>query len=151
MGKRLEKQRGFTLTELVIVIAIVAILVSLAVPGYRDFVYRTKRMEAINTVIELAACQERIYTQTRRYGVSGCGLTAGCIDSADQRYKVCFGTGRPGANGPADQSFVVTATPQGPQAGDRCGDISLDDVGARGASRANDAADVARCWQGGAI
>lgn len=142
------RQRGITLIELVIVIAIVAILASIAIPSYQDYVLRTNRMEAINTALEIAACQERIYIKENGYAVDRCGLTAGCLNSPNDEYTVCVALGRLGGGVPADQSFTITATPQGRQVNDTCGNMTLTDIGGRGASSAGADAQIDNCWRG---
>ena len=56
-------QKGFTLIELMIVVAIVGILAAIAYPSYRDSVLRSQRTDATVTVSRLAAAQERFYTR----------------------------------------------------------------------------------------
>lgn len=58
----MRMQRGFTLIELMIVVAIVGILAAIAYPSYRDSVRKTQRTDAKVTVSRLAAGQERYYT-----------------------------------------------------------------------------------------
>ena len=57
-----RKVKGFTLIELMIVVAIVAFLASIALPSYRNFVVRTNRAEAVSDLSELASWLERQYT-----------------------------------------------------------------------------------------
>lgn len=57
-------QKGFTLIELMIVVAIVGIIAAIAYPSYRDSVVRSQRTDATVTVSRLAAAQERFYTRS---------------------------------------------------------------------------------------
>jgi len=142
-----RRQLGITMIELMIVIVIVAVLASIAIPSYRDYVLRTNRMEAINVSLELAACQERVYIKENSYAADRCGLTANCMMSPNNEYQVCIALGTDGAL-PGDQSYTLTATPQGGQASDSCGAMTLTDAGIRTAASAGDDAQLERCWKG---
>ena len=141
------RQRGITLVELMIVIAVVAILASLAVPSYRDYVLRTKRTEGMNAMLSLASCQERAYIKLNRYDLGRCGLADSCITSPNQEYQICMALGRTNAVG-NDQSFTLTATPQGAQANDSCGNLTLTETGVRGVGAGTTDQIVDGCWKG---
>ena len=61
------KSAGMTLIELMIVVAIVALLASIAVPSYRQYVLRANRIEATTALLQLAAAQEKFYLQNNTY------------------------------------------------------------------------------------
>ena len=61
------KSAGMTLIELMIVVAIVALLASIAVPSYRQYVLRANRTEATTALLQLAAAQEKFYLQNNTY------------------------------------------------------------------------------------
>jgi type IV pilus assembly protein PilE len=67
-------QSGFTLVELMITVAIVAILASIAIPNYRDYVTRGKLAEAYSTLAALRVSMEQFYQDNRTY-VGGPGCT----------------------------------------------------------------------------
>jgi len=66
----MTRQRGFTLIELVIVIAIVAILVAIAVPAYQDYVVRGRRTEAMTGLADLQLRQEQFRTNNPSYSLA---------------------------------------------------------------------------------
>ncbi|MFL0810771.1 MAG: prepilin-type N-terminal cleavage/methylation domain-containing protein [Agarilytica sp.] len=72
MHRKLNKnQKGFNLTELLIVVAIVAIIAAVALPSYNDSVRKTKRSEGKSFLLEVAQLQERHYTEFGRYATEG--------------------------------------------------------------------------------
>jgi type IV pilus assembly protein PilE len=127
--------RGFSLVEIMIVSALLAILISVAIPAYRDFTLRAHRAEAIASLMQLAGCQERIRAVTGAYD------TRQCLPGASDRYGYQFEPG-------AQKTFVfrVTAIPHASQSADRCGSLILDQDGFRNVGNLN--ADTNRCWGG---
>jgi type IV pilus assembly protein PilE len=131
--------RGFTLIELMMVIAIVAIILTFSIPSYREYVLRANRTEAMNFVLETAACQERVFTKINRYDADR------CIDNsltANGLYNVTITTFD------ADQNFRLTAVPQGAQADDSCGFLTLDNTGVKRSENATTEVQHADCWRG---
>ena len=63
-----RKQAGFSLMELMIVVAIVTILAAIAIPNYVAHVERSNRTDATSALLRLAADQERYYLQNNTYG-----------------------------------------------------------------------------------
>lgn len=68
-GKILAKgsDRGFTLIELMIVVAVIAIIAAIAYPSYMDYVRQSRRADATVALLELAQYMERYYTNNGRY------------------------------------------------------------------------------------
>lgn len=67
MMKSLRKKRGFTLIELIIVMAIIAILAAVAMPAYDQYVRKGKRGEGISAIQTVLEAQERFYADNRTY------------------------------------------------------------------------------------
>ena len=67
MLKHKRKTSGFTLVELMITIAVISILVSIGYPMYQDQVYKSRRVAARGSLLELAQFMERNYTETNKY------------------------------------------------------------------------------------
>ncbi|MEO8999435.1 MAG: prepilin-type N-terminal cleavage/methylation domain-containing protein [Rhodanobacter sp.] len=73
---------GFTLIELMITVAIVAILAAIALPAYTDYITRGKLTEGHNTLAAYRVSMEQYYQDNRNYGTASCGVAA----PADLRY-----------------------------------------------------------------
>ncbi|MFD1712014.1 type IV pilin protein [Ottowia sp. GY511] len=130
MTVQMNKQAGgFTLIEVMIVVAIVAILSAIALPSYSEYVRRGHRADARAGLLQAQQWLERASTATGVYPTSlPASLTWG-TDSA-KRYTIGFASGNTSA------AFTLTATPKnpGPQAGDKCGIYTLSNTGVRGAN-----------------
>lgn len=120
--------RGFTLIELMIAVAVIAILASIAYPSYQRYVNDTWRTRAVACLDELAQGMERRYTETFSYKNDDQPLpNAECVSELANanRYSLAFADKEP-----TEQTFKIEATPSGPQAPDAdCGTLSLDQTG----------------------
>lgn len=72
MNKLKATQKGFTLIELMIVIAIIGILASIALPNYQDYVKKGKAAEATSTLANLRIKMEQCFQDNRDYSVTAC-------------------------------------------------------------------------------
>lgn len=142
---RRSAQHGVTLIELMIVVVVVAILGSIAVPSYRAYVIRAQRTEAKSALLQLQTAQEKFYLQNNAYTdqvtaapPAGLGLSA---TSENGLYDIAVALGGGG------QSYTATATPVTgkSQASDSdCTQLSVTDTGLHGASGSG-GVDV--CWR----
>ena len=143
---------GFSLIELMIVVAIIAILAGIALPSYTRHVVKTKRVAAQACLSEYASYMERYYTTNLRYDhdtsatpvanpVSTAPATLVLDCASAQRTGADYSYALPAASLSAS-SYSLTATPVGAQAtrDAQCGMLSLDQTGARGPATAG-------CWQ----
>lgn len=125
---------GFTLLELVVVMAIAAILAAIAIPNYSEYVMRSHRSEAQSFISDVASRQSQFFLDRRSYAGTVAGLNMIPPAEVAARYNVAIAVV---AGPPA--GFQVSATPIGAQATDRCGVLTIDQAN-------NRTAVGPRCW-----
>ena len=130
--------RGFTLIELMVVVAIVAIIMAIAIPSYQEQVRKSNRGLAKSDLLELTQCAERYHTTNGTY-VGFEAATACDVDGKDDANTYDFA-----ADAIARTTFTLSATAQGGQSADKCGDLGINQANVRTHS-AGAAAD--RCWE----
>lgn len=132
--RRMRKaEKGFTLIELMIVVAVVAILAAIAYPSYQEYVMRSRRVEGQSLLNDAAARQERWRAQNGEY------LTTGTASEIATKLKLAqdeksengyYTLGVSKAADGSDGGYTLTATRAGAQANDRkCGDFMLSATG----------------------
>lgn len=131
-----QNSGGFSLLEVIIACSLVAILLAMAIPSYRQYIMRTHRAEAIEQLLSAVACQQRIYSAEFSFDTRRC-----LPDVPDGNYEFRFEPD--GAAGVT--AFTVFAEPAAAQQADRCGSLSLDHTGLRTAD--GDAGRLNACWQ----
>ena len=146
-----NRASGFTLIELMIVLAIVAILAAVALPSYRESVLRGNRASARAALLESQQFMERFYAANDAYNQDkstppvAVALPARLQAVPAEAPKYNLSVNAPNAN-----SFTLTATPIGTDAS--CGNLTLTNTGVKGAlgvtsTNAANTAIVAACWK----
>ena len=146
VSRRASIKRGFSLIELMITVAIIAILAAIAYPSYTNHVMKSRRADGREMLMRVAAAQERYYTRLNAYTntLAHLGLASGASENG--YYVISSAAVAVGAGGTApatQQSYLLTATPQAAQAADKCGNLTLNNVGTR--DRSGDDTN-GRCW-----
>jgi type IV pilus assembly protein PilE len=126
--------RGFTLVELVVVVAIAAILATIAIPNYSEYVLRSNRTSAQGFITDIASRQAQFFIDRRTYATTVTALNMATPTEVATRYNVAIAV-----NAGPPLTYTVTATPTGPQLNDRCGALTIDQAG-------NKTAAATRCW-----
>lgn len=133
MTIRLSKERGFTLIELMITVAIVAILAAIAYPSYTKYVQRGYRSEGLAMLNDAVARTERFYAQNNTYAgatLKTIGLVGDdkitVLNSTNAKYQLTFATASSSAT-----TYTLQIAPQGTQTSDPCGTMSIDQAGTK--------------------
>lgn len=138
-SRRPATERGFTLIELMITVAVVGILAAIAYPSYQEYILRSRRAEAQSLLGEAAARQERWRAQNGSYTTTVANLRLAYGDKSEHGFYTLTMDRVAG-----DGGYTLTATRSASQAADkRCGNFSLNAVGIKGVS----AGTVADCWR----
>jgi type IV pilus assembly protein PilE len=131
---------GFTLIEMLIVLVLTAIVTSIALPTYSQYVRRARRVEARTALLQAAHRLEREATATGNYPNAALPEALAGVPSGSYRISR-----QPSANdADAATRFTLHATPLGGQAEDQCGTFTLSNTGERGLI--GNRAKVADCW-----
>lgn len=139
IGKQLRSaSRGFTLIELMIVVAVVAILASIAYPSYQEYLRKARRAQAKADLVEYMQLAERYHTVNNSY--MGFALSAEQQRSPREGGTAWYAI----AINPAATANTITlvATAQSAQSKDKCGNLSLNQAGVK----ANTKGALADCW-----
>ena len=151
----LARSKGFTLIELMIVVAIMAILAIVSVGGYRQYIRRANRVDATSALLRVSAAQERFYLQNDRYATTADELAdpppdgLGTPETDHGLYDLAVAAADAGAT--TGYTVTATAADAGSQRDDDdCQVFSIDQSGKRGAkdSGGTESAEIiARCWR----
>jgi type IV pilus assembly protein PilE len=95
---------GFTLIELVIVVAIIAILTAIALPRYNDYITRGKLTDGQNYLANYRVSMEQFYQDSRNYGTAVGATTCGVTPTNSSYFTITCVTNN------ANQGFKATAT-----------------------------------------
>lgn len=133
------QRRGFTLIEVMIVVAIIGILSAIAMPLYRQYIDNARRAEARALLMENAQYMQRFYTANN-------GNFAKTLDNRDPVLPNTANNFYDFRIVPADltaTTFTLEAKPKGTMENDKCGTLGVTNTGARKSSKLT----AAECWK----
>ena len=134
--------QGFTLVEVIIVVAIMSVLISIALPAYQGYVLRSHRTTVQSEMLKILTRQEIYYVENRQYGtledlrynanIVGINNNGDIVAAGNGIYDLQMDTGQP-AN-----EFLIEADATGTQVADKeCLEMTLDSTGSR---------EAIECW-----
>lgn len=151
MCLRPRRAAGFTLIELMVTIVVGSILMAIAVPAYQAQVRKSRRTEARNAVMDLAAREERYYSVNNDYSNSALQLGYGPADAQISNQSIGNGyytitvvnvEPNPGVTPPTRATYKITANATGTQLKDAvCQQFTVDDIGTQTSSPS-----TTDCW-----
>jgi type IV pilus assembly protein PilE len=134
------RSRGFTLLEVMIACAIVAILAAIAYPSYKTSIQKSRRADATTALLGVASQMERYSTEKGTYATATLGTGAGAVfanHTENSYYNLSL------ANLTAT-TYTVRAAPTGAQADDPCGTLTYPEQGVKDVTGGSWT--KARCW-----
>jgi type IV pilus assembly protein PilE len=133
----MAKPRGFTLIEVMIVVAIIGILAAVAYPSYVEQVKRGKRADAQTALLEAAQYMQRYYAANNGFkdAVLPDGYKSVPKSGGTATYTIAL------AVGSDNRSYTLTASPE--KADSKCGKLKLDDTG----KKTTEYGTAADCWR----
>lgn len=120
----MKKCCGFTLLELMIVVAVIGVLASIAYPSYFTQVRKSRRTDAQAELMNIAVRQQQMLLDTRSYAATTAALNISLSASVIQNYIVTITVGLA-----VVPTFTATATPFGSQITDTCSALSINQIG----------------------
>jgi type IV pilus assembly protein PilE len=136
-----RRRKGFTLIELMIVVAIIAILSAVAYPSYTEHVKRGDRASARAALVEAQQFMERYYAANSRYSSAADGTGSPALPARLQAVPTESPKYDLAVSAVSLNSYTLTATPRGV---DRCVNLTLTSTGVKGTSSGLPVND---CWR----
>ena len=144
--KMQKKSNGFTLIELMITVAIVGILASIAYPSYQGSVMKSRRADATGALLGLANAMERHFTETNSYlgaadinGVPTIFSATSPVDGGTAYYNLTIDP----ATTASSYTLNAVPDPANAQINDKCGTLTLTNTGIKGNSNG---LSQSECW-----
>lgn len=142
IDRRVFCQQGFSLIELLVTVAIIAIISAVAVPSYVQYTARANRADAKTVLLANAQFMERKFTESNCYQCAAeavATISTNFKQPEGGKYVISLVDANTDAN-----TYQLLATRAGSMASDACGDLTLNELGVKG--NTNNTATAATCW-----
>lgn len=126
--------KGFTLIELMITVAVLAIIASVAYPSYQAHIRKGHRAKAQALLMDMAMRQSQRLMDVRSYAADTATLGVAVPTEVSNYYTIAIN-----ADAGPPPTYTLRATPKNSQTKDQCGELSLNQAGSKSAAAAN-------CW-----
>lgn len=131
---------GFTLIELMVTVAIVVLLATIALPSYQDYILKSRRAEGKSVLLNTQQLVERAYTDLNRYDTAVASVVgASGVRSEHGYYMVTTASA-------TVSTYSLNSAPQGGQASDKCKTLTINQAGATDVSGVTSPITRADCW-----
>ncbi|MDQ7956619.1 MAG: type IV pilin protein [Pseudomonadota bacterium] len=137
---------GFTLIELMIVVAVIAILAAIAYPSYQEYVMRSRRVEGQALLNDAAARQERWRAQNGSYMTDQANIAKLKLPNGDKSQNGYYNLKVSAVGDGSDGGYTLKAERAPTQADKRCGDFTLTATGKKDLASGTPGT-VAQCWR----
>ena len=135
-----RKNCGFSLIELMIVVAILAIIATIAYPSYQEHIRKSRRADGRALLTEAAQFMERRYTENLTTGYVGATLPTTLTKAPKGGGNTHYNISLQGT--PTRNAYTLQAVPAGIQSDDKCGTLTLTNTGVKGSAKT-----VNECWR----
>jgi type IV pilus assembly protein PilE len=144
-----KRPSGFTLIELMVVVAIIGILAAIAYPAYAEYVKRSHRTEAQTALQQASQFMQRFYAANNSYSTLVDGVTAnpGLPEGLQQAPASGAAAYNLTISASTATTYTLLATRAGSMSTDRCGNLTLNHLGVKNIVNANDGVTWQECWK----